>query len=63
MRSARGIVRERKRGLTLSRGPLADGVKVSLTVQLAEGAMAAPMQLLVGAVKSVGLLPPTAIAE
>ncbi len=45
------------------RAPAATGVNVSVTVQLALGAIAAPMQLPVGLLKSAGLLPPRIIEE
>lgn len=43
--------------------PAVAGAKDSLTVQLADGAIAVPIQFPEGAVNSVGLPPPSAIAE
>lgn len=45
------------------RAPAASGVNVSVTRQLALGAIGAPMQLPVGLVKSAGLLPPRTMEE
>jgi hypothetical protein len=45
------------------RAPAASGVNVSVTVQLALGAIGAPMQLPVGLLKSAGLLPPGRMDE
>jgi hypothetical protein len=48
---------------TACRKPTANGVNDSVAVQDAPGAMGAAVQLLDGALKSAGLLPPRVIAE
>ena len=45
-----------------SRTPTAEGVNVSFTMHEALGGRGTPMQVLVGALKSAGLLPPRAMA-